>query len=170
MSFMDAARRLERRLDAVLIPKDPPWWAWPAAMTAMGSAVVLISVVFGPGHGERIDLLGHPWGEPCGFYVHTGVPCPQCGMTRAWVWAARGHVWRSFLYNPAGAAMFWWLVLAGVLGAVRLASRRPNLVRVPPNALVVWTIAWMVGFYLLPWIGRVGFDLNPLPPPIAASR
>lgn len=167
MSVMDSVKRLERRLDVLLLPKNPAWWAWPAAMAAMGAAVLGISLVFGPGSGEHVDLWGHPWGEACGFYVHTGHPCPQCGMTRSWIWAARGHLWGSFLYNPAGAAMFWWLVLAGALGALRLITRKPNLVRVPANALLGWTLVWMVALYLLPWLGRVGLDVNPLPPPLA---
>ncbi len=46
--------------------------------------------------------LGLP---PCGFYAATGWPCPTCGMTTAFTYAAHGHLVQSFLAQPAGAVL-----------------------------------------------------------------
>ncbi len=40
---------------------------------------------------------------PCYFKALTGLPCPGCGMTRAWFGVLRGDVGYAFAMNP----MFW---------------------------------------------------------------
>lgn len=40
---------------------------------------------------------------PCFFKSLTGLPCPACGLTRAWLAILRGQVARAFAMHP----MFW---------------------------------------------------------------
>ena len=52
----------------------------------------------------------------CVFRAVTGVPCPGCGMTRAWLALLRGDVASAIAYHP----LFWVFPLA--LGAVAAMS------------------------------------------------
>lgn len=159
------SRAFERRIDAGIAALKRHWWIWPATLALSGAATLAVSTLFAPGPEEHVTVLGHPFGEPCGFYVTTGMPCPQCGMTRSWVWAARGALARSFFYNPAGATLFWWIVLAGVLGGLRLGTGKRDLLVVPPRLLLAWTLTWVLVLYLVPWLLRIGYGINPLPTP-----
>jgi hypothetical protein len=93
----------------------------------------------------------------CPFRALTGLPCPGCGMTRAWVAAAHGHVVDSFLYNPYGLAFF---LIAAFLVAWRLVSLvRPALV---PRLSLMWlSNTWPGWIFLVSWavfgFSRLGY-------------
>lgn len=62
---------------------------------------------------------------PCVFRHVTGLPCPTCGMTRAWLSALRLDFGAAFSYHP----MFWVvppLVLFGVYDGALFKSARLN--------------------------------------------
>lgn len=61
------------------------------------------------------EQLGLP---PCGMAVLWGVPCPTCGMTTAFAYAARGRWASSFHAQPAGLA-----VAVGIAGIAAIAMR-----------------------------------------------
>jgi hypothetical protein len=80
----------------------------------------------------------------CPFRSITGVPCPFCGLTRAVVAAAHGHLGTSLAFNPAGLVL---LVLAAV------AILRPALLtrlRAPG-----WALLTIVGAL---WLWNIGFN------------
>jgi hypothetical protein len=71
--------------------------------------------------GAAISRDGVPLMPPCPFRAVTGLPCPLCGGTRAFAWAARGDT--GFLsYNG-----FWVFVALAMIvaGVVVLATRVP---------------------------------------------
>jgi hypothetical protein len=123
-----------------------------------------LSLLLRPGLDPRWVYLpnGLRFGDTCAFLAVTGLPCPQCGMTRSWVWAARGHFVASFLYSPGGLGLFLWTQVAGVLGLIRLVRRDPDAVRPPWEWVVGWTAFWMVALYALPYALRLG-GIDPLP-------
>ncbi|MFR7750789.1 MAG: DUF2752 domain-containing protein [Collinsella sp.] len=51
----------------------------------------------------------------CVFRLMTGIPCPGCGMTRAWLAALRLDFATAFAYHP----LFWVVPIAFVLAFVR---------------------------------------------------
>ena len=51
----------------------------------------------------------------CIFRLVTGIPCPGCGMTRAWLAALRLDFAAAFAYHP----LFWVVPIAFVLAFVR---------------------------------------------------
>lgn len=120
--------RWERRLDTLGLTLME-WWAWPAAMVALGAATLMVSWLYMPGPGEQVTVFGHPAFGPCPVLQQTGLPCGQCGMTRAWVWAARGDWPLAIRYNPAGFFAWLGLVSGGLLGIVRLLRREGALWR-----------------------------------------
>ncbi|NYF97336.1 DUF2752 domain-containing protein [Janibacter cremeus] len=86
-------------------------------------------------------------GQPtCLLRIFTGLPCPGCGMTRAWVHVAHGDLLTAFEYNlfgPIGMA-----VAAGIIVyvGVALVRRRPPeriLTLVDPKILLGLIAVWM---------------------------
>ncbi len=62
----------------------------------------------------------------CAFREITGKPCPSCGMTTAFAWAARGRLDRAWRANPAGSiiaptCLFFipWLIFTAISGRTR---------------------------------------------------
>ena len=83
------------------------------------------------GYGTH-EQLGLP---PCGFRLFTGMPCPGCGGTTAFVLAAHGHLLQALRVHVAGAVAAAICVVAGVtevLLGLRLL-RRAGL----------WRYAWL---------------------------
>ena len=140
-----------------------PWWFWPAGMLSLAVASLVASWVLVPGPDEFVYVLGETrFGGECGFTMVTGLPCPQCGMTRSFAWAARGHLIRSFLYSPGGMTLFLWIQTGGVVGLVRLIRRDARALTPPWELLFGWSMSWVVLFYALPWALRLA-GINPLP-------
>jgi len=80
----------------------------------------------------------------CPLRAATGIPCPLCGMTRAVVAAAHGHLGASVAFNPGGVV---------VLALALVALVRPQwLARL---RLPWWSFA--VVFAAL-WVWNIGFN------------
>jgi hypothetical protein len=75
-----------------------------------------------------LPLLELGWA--CPWKALTGIPCPTCGMTHAFVHLAHGDVAAALSASPAGAllAVAVWLFAAldGVRLALGLALRAPS--------------------------------------------
>ena len=152
--------RVEQTLDAVgrFATK---WWAWPALLVFLGFCAFVSSLLVYPGEGETLYLFGFRFGQECEFKQQFGFGCAGCGMTRSWVHAARGALWRSFQYNAAGSVLYLVLCAGGVLGLIRLVLRKPGWLKLGFTAVVVGWIGWLVlavGIF----VGRL-FGVNPLP-------
>ena len=82
----------------------------------------------------------------CPFRALAGIPCATCGMTRAFVHLAHGHVVEAFQWSPLGAALAsaaWAFALADL---VRVAAGGP-LPAVSPRAaqrLVIGGVALLL--------------------------
>lgn len=88
----------------------------------------------------------------CPFHRLTGLPCPTCGLTRAWAAALRGDWALSFRLHAFGIPAL--LILAGLLGFELARNRWPRI----PRPL------WIAGGVL--WVGYgVGRMLGLVPGP-----
>ena len=82
------------------------------AVGVLLAAMVLAGVghrVFGWDLGEWL-----PWLPGCAFRSVTGIPCPGCGMTRAFLLLSQLRLGDAFATNPASPALVtalaaWWL-------------------------------------------------------------
>ena len=80
----------------------------------------------------------------CPLRAATGIPCPFCGMTRAVVAAAHGHLVTSLAFNPGGI-----FVLAFALVAL-VRPAWPARLHVP-----LWTVFAVLGAL---WVWNIGFN------------
>lgn len=156
-----ALQPLADRINAIVFPV----WSWSAALAITGLGAIIAPAIFWPAADEHVTLLGHPWGETCGFYLLFGLPCPQCGMTRSWLWIARGDVVRALQYSPGGTTLWLWLVAAGGIGVFRLATGRHDAWAPSKRLMSAWTMFWTIGLWAGVWLARVTLDVLPLPMP-----
>ncbi|HTL86309.1 MAG TPA: DUF2752 domain-containing protein [Acidimicrobiia bacterium] len=81
----------------------------------------------------------------CPLRSLTGVPCPLCGMTRACVAAAHGHIGASLAFQPMGIVL--------IAAAIVLLVRPALLTRLRPPP--VWGVFALLGAM---WLWNVGFN------------
>jgi hypothetical protein len=112
----------------------------PYIVAAMFLAVVyLVSFVASPGGGLYELSL-------CPLKTVTGVPCPLCGMTRAFVSVSHGDMASAWALNAASIPVY----VAG-LGMLALVSARCAGAR--------WNFAWLWKVSTLCWLGLVVFTV-----------
>jgi hypothetical protein len=100
--------------------------------------------------------LGFP---PCGFYTITGIPCPTCGVTTAFVLATHLRFKDSLLTQPVGLLTFIVVCSAGICMVGLLLTGRSFLkLKVKVNA---YTIAIpILGFIFLCWVYKIIITLK----------
>ena len=81
------------------------------------------------GYGTHTELLL----PPCNFLRLTQLPCPSCGMTTSFAWAARMDFWQAFLANPFGLLLFFGTV-ALIPACIFLVWRRIPLRQITESA------------------------------------
>lgn len=87
------------------------------ALGAAGAALaaqLLVLRALSAANDDFVTLAGTELHWGCVFKTAFGVPCPNCGMTRAVVFALHGDWSRAFAMNPGGPLL--------VLGAVLLSA------------------------------------------------
>ncbi len=132
-------------------------------LVVLGIAALVASLLLHP-EGDRWVYLpnGAKFGDTCAFVAVTGFPCPQCGMTRSFVHAARLHLVQAFTYSPGGLGLFLWIEVGAIIGAIRLIKDDPFAATLPWRLTVGWVLFWMIGLYTVPWFLRL-YGINPLP-------
>ena len=86
---------------------------------------------------------------PCLLRSFTGIPCPTCGMTRAWLACFRLEIGVAFFYHP----MFWSipvLALAFLLDGFSFPGKK---------ATDVIYIVTLLGFGAI-WLIRIALTLS----------
>ncbi len=68
----------------------------------------------------------------CIFKVYAGMPCPGCGMTRAFLSLFEGHLHEAFFWHP-----LWPIVILGPM-VYWVLDQRPN--RSHKKNLLIWGI------------------------------
>ena len=90
----------------------------------------------------------------CPMLHLTGLPCPLCGMTRAFAALSSGRLSQAVSFNVAAPALSVAVVVWGALGAVQWASARPVLDRIWRRAgrPIVYTLGVVVA---VAWVAEL---------------
>ena len=56
---------------------------------------------------------------PCLFRTITGIPCPGCGLTRAYISAFHGDLKTAWYFHP-----LWWTIPILVIVALKVKNQR----------------------------------------------
>lgn len=102
------------------------------------------------GYGTHTEL-GLP---PCNFLRLTHLPCPSCGMTTSFAWAARLELWKAFMANPFGLLLFFGVV-AMIPAAIFVAWRRIPLRRITESAQFTKAVYVGTALLLASWIFKL---------------
>ena len=107
---------------------------------------------------QQTRFLGQAFGSECAFRVRFGIPCPNCGLTRAVILALHGGLLRAWSVSPAGpvlvVATLVCAALLTTLGVVRMRASQAvvtRLERLAPRVmcscaaalLLVWLVGWI---------------------------
>lgn len=98
-------------------------------------------------------LIWYHWALPCIPRLFTGIPCPTCGLTRAWLCVLRLDFRSAFLQYP----MFWTipvLILYLLFDGKLFQNPRAN----------IWFPAILIAGILLVWLARIFGFLGALSP------
>src|SRR6476661_6052669 len=91
----------------------------PTATLAIAAAAALVlSATLSPA-----DAAGGP--VVCPFRLMTGLPCPGCGLTRAWVFIAHGHLGDALAANPFVLVTMPAAIALVLVVCLALVRRRP---------------------------------------------
>ncbi len=119
-----------------------------ACVVALGVGAVLVP---SPTGTDTHTQLGLP---TCGMLKMTGRPCPTCGVTTAFTWAAHGRIVKAFGTQPFGLVCFGLVVVTLGLTAGALATGRslwPLLVRLNPNLIIPGLIVILLISWAYKW-------------------
>lgn len=91
----------------------------------------------------------------CPFRLLTGLSCPGCGLTRAWVYGTHGQLAESLAANPFGLPLLALVVAVAAVAVVRRVRRAapPSLdalvahplTRIVLGAWLLWAVVRVVG-------------------------
>ena len=89
----------------------------------------------------------------CVVYSGFGVPCPSCGMTRAWLHVLHGRFGDAFRFHP-----LWWAVPFVILPYVPFKNKK-----IPPQIRNQFFVAFIVLFASV-WAVRMALYFPHTPP------
>ena len=96
-----------------------------------------------------------PAGSICVLRRTTGLPCPTCGMTRAFYAMGRGAVGEAFAEHALGPLVFILLGVVWVRSTGILLAGRAWLNGTA--RVLTWSLPFLVGAALLLWVVRLGW-------------
>jgi len=122
-----------------------------AALLTAAFAVSILQIGFWDSGAPDDD----PAGSICFLRRATGLPCPTCGLTRAFYAMGRGAVGEAFEEHPLGPLVFVLFGVVWVRSAGIFLAGRPWL-NVAARVLT-WSLPFIAGAALILWIVRLGW-------------
>lgn len=93
--------------------------------------------------------------DTCLFKIITGLPCPSCGMTHAFINLGHCHVQEAFFDNLMGPVVYFALFVIFIISVYALATKKPLLSilwrkwqrHVFISVVTLATISWIWNIY-----------------------
>jgi hypothetical protein len=103
------------------------------------------------------EQLGLP---PCAFLYLTSIPCPGCGLTTSFAYAARLNFYDAFITQPFGPILFCLMALSVPLTLYLIYSRIPcsklrrpaRLNRALPVMITLYLLSWLYKIIAMKWL------------------
>ena len=119
-----------------------------AGLTAVLAASVLLPL---PGAGGRIAHLP----TVCPFYTLTGLPCPGCGLTRAFVCLGHGRWHEAWHWHPLGWLLFGAMIVLWLRSGLFWAR---GVTLLPLSPAMTGRLGWAAAVVLLVFgAGRIAW-------------
>ncbi len=119
-----------------------------AGLSVVLAASVLLPL---PGAGGRIAHLP----AICPFYTLTGLPCPGCGLTRAFVCLGHGHWHEAWHWHPLGWLLYGVLILLWLRSGLFWGR---GVTLLPLSSAVTGRLGWGAAVVLLVFgAGRIAW-------------
>ena len=142
----------------------PQGYSWIATCLWMcGSlTILLLAAILSVGPARRIYLpgLSVPMPETCMLHARFGIDCPGCGLTRSFIHFAHGRLLEGMSLNPAGIAIFLFVVAQVPAASLRIVLGRSSrfaiiwsrcneiaLIVLPTLTFVQWIVRLSIGDY-----------------------
>ncbi len=135
---------------------------WPPIATGIALVAACLAVRECCAADEQHTwFLGHAFGAECAFRLRFGIPCPNCGVTRAVILALHGEWARAWRIAPGGPALVIGTLVSAVtvmaLGIIRMRDAAPLAARaesLAPRVIYV-SAALVVLVWFAGWIAAV---------------
>lgn len=84
----------------------------------------------------------------CPIKTMTGIPCPACGMTRAWIHMLTGDLYGALTFHPLFFTAPWivWLIIEESMG--KLQKRKIHLQMC--IIVMAYLLLWVIRIWLFP--------------------
>ena len=106
-----------------------------------------------------ISFMWRPPDDPtfilCPFRALTGMPCPGCGMTRAFCALGHGELIKAVRFNPLSPFLYLAAIVGWLAASISLLNWQRGqafFARLRPNALVVKLALVVAGVW---WVARL---------------
>jgi Protein of unknown function (DUF2752) len=90
----------------------------------------------------------------CWFYSFTHIPCPACGLTRAFLCISHGDWRQAFIFNPFGF-VWYLLIIYGFLRPLLLRNAPRLFAPVEKMLAANFFFPILVGLMFAVWIWRL---------------
>lgn len=101
--------------------------------------------------------------SPCLFYDITGVPCPSCGMTRAYVSLFHLDIKSAFFYHPLFFTMPFCILPQFLKYCFNIKIKKSTQTAYYSLLLFIFIVVWIIRLYLyFPNIEPMTFNTNSL--------
>jgi hypothetical protein len=121
----------------------------------LGAAIALLVARFIP---VAVIFRGY-WG--CTLRRYTGIPCPACGLTRAFDYTAHGRFLDAFRTTPLGALVPWLCVIVVAYALLGLLWKVPTPRLQVGEREAVWFRFGFLGLVALNWVYLVATRAGP---------
>ena len=118
--------------------------------------VVLASISMNIEGSDRVRVLGLPeLPQMCQFRNLFGIPCPGCGMTRAFVSMGHFEFANAWNYNSVGVFFYLFVVFQIPFRAVQIFRHRKGLSHIQLGSAPQWVWGFLVVAALVQWIQKL---------------